>query len=48
MRSRSISATRFNPLPQPELGEMLVAVTSVIPKGYTSGCANLLSDASSD
>ncbi len=39
---------RFNPLPAPKYREMLVAVTSVIPKGYTSRCANPLSYASFD
>ncbi len=38
----------FNPLPAPKYREMLVAVTSVIPKGYTSRCANPLSYASFD
>ena len=47
-RPLSIEDERFNPLPAPEYREILVVVTSVIPKGYTSGCANLLSWASTD
>ena len=46
MRSPQTSLLSFNPLPSPKQGETLVAVTSGIPKGYTSGCANLLSQAS--